>query len=129
MPTARRTRSGSSRTTWPHAPRSRVSARCRSREPSQEGVVSMTENAASTATSDAHDASQHRPGTGGPTVVPPPPATGARGSSWTAGRITALVIGSILGLVSICLLGAGGTALWADLTLRDPAGYVTTGGH
>ena len=89
----------------------------------------MTENAASTATSDAQDAGQHRSGTGGPTVVPPPPATGARRSSWSAGRIIALVIGSIVGLVSIFVLGAGGTALWADLTLRDPAGYVTTGGH
>jgi hypothetical protein len=35
------------------------------------------------------------------------------------------VIGGLLVLVSAVLLGAGGTALWADLTRRD-AGYLTT---
>jgi hypothetical protein len=38
------------------------------------------------------------------------------------------VVGSLLGLVSLVLLGAGGTALWADRTQRD-AGYVTTDVH
>jgi hypothetical protein len=61
--------------------------------------------------------------------VPSPPATAARSSGWTAGRITALVVGALLVLVSIGLLGAGGTALWADLTQRDPAGFVTTNVH
>jgi hypothetical protein len=41
----------------------------------------------------------------------------------------ALVIGALLVLVSLGLLGAGGTALWADRTQRDAAGYVTTGVH
>ena len=55
---------------------------------------------------------------------------GARtGSSrWTAGRITALVIGSLLVLLSLVVLGAGGTALWADRTQRE-AGYATTDVH
>jgi hypothetical protein len=60
--------------------------------------------------------------------VPPRPEPDARPSRWTAGRITALVIGSLLVLVSLGLLGGGGTALWADLTKRD-GGYVTTGVH
>jgi hypothetical protein len=47
---------------------------------------------------------------------------------WTGGRITALVIGALLVLVSLALLGGGGTGLWADLTQRE-AGYVTTGVH
>jgi hypothetical protein len=52
----------------------------------------------------------------------------APASAWTAGRITALVIGSLLVLLSLGLLGTGGTALWADRTQRE-AGYVTTDVH
>ena len=51
-----------------------------------------------------------------------------RSSRWTAGRVTALVIGTLLVLFSLALLGAGGTALWADRTQRD-GGYVTTDVH
>jgi hypothetical protein len=61
-------------------------------------------------------------------AVPPGPEAAARPSRWTAGRITALVIGALLVLVALVLLGAGGTALWADRTQRD-AGYVTTDVH
>ena len=78
--------------------------------------------------SNSADVAQRERTPGAPTVVPAPPTTG-RHSGWSAGRITALVIGSILGLVSLGLLGTGGTALWADLTQRDEAGYVTTGAH
>lgn len=49
-------------------------------------------------------------------------------SGWTGGRIAALVIGTLLVLVSLALVGGGGTALWADRTQRD-AGYVTTSVH
>jgi hypothetical protein len=49
-------------------------------------------------------------------------------SRWTAGRVTALVIGSLLVLLALGLLGTGGTALWADRTQRE-AGYVTTDVH
>lgn len=47
---------------------------------------------------------------------------------WPAARIAALAGGSLLVLLSLGLLGAGGTALWADLTQRED-GYVTTGVH
>ena len=56
------------------------------------------------------------------------PEVAARPSRWTGGRITALVIGSVLVLLSLTLLGAGGTGVWADLTQRD-AGYATTDVH
>jgi hypothetical protein len=49
--------------------------------------------------------------------------------NWTAGRVVAVVIGSLMTLVSVGLLGAGGTALWADLSHRDAAGYVTSDVH
>lgn len=55
-----------------------------------------------------------------------PGATG--GSRWTGGRVAAVAIGSLLALLGVGLLGAGGTGVWADLTQRD-AGYVTTGVH
>jgi hypothetical protein len=52
----------------------------------------------------------------------------SRSSGWTAGRITAIAIGTLLVLVSLVLLGAGGTGVWADRTQRD-GGYVTTDVH
>jgi hypothetical protein len=58
----------------------------------------------------------------------PEPKVTTRRSPWTVGRIIALVIGVLLVLVSLAMLGAGGTALWADRTQRD-AGYVTTDVH
>ena len=51
-----------------------------------------------------------------------------RPSRWTAGRVGGLVIGTLLVLFSLALLGAGGTALWADRTQRAE-GYVTTDVH
>jgi hypothetical protein len=70
-----------------------------------------------------------------PTALPAPDATGvgkpkvsAHPSGWTAGRIAAVVIGALLVLLSLALLGAGGTAVWADRTQRD-ASYVTTSVH
>jgi hypothetical protein len=69
-------------------------------------------------------------GQAGPSeTLPPPPKAAARRSGWTGGRITALVIGALLVLVSLGLLGGGGTALWFDRTQRDAAGYVTTDVH
>ncbi len=60
-----------------------------------------------------------------------PPAAGApAGTSttrWTGGRVTAVVLGSILVLLAVALLGAGGTALVFDRTQRDAAGYLMTG--
>jgi hypothetical protein len=60
-----------------------------------------------------------------PAAAPPSAPTKRRG--WTAGRIVSLVIGCILGLVSLGLLGAGGFATWATNTQRDAAGYLTSG--
>ena len=74
----------------------------------------------------AHDAAH--PGEG-PPAAPSRPQAAARPSGWTGGRITALVIGVLLALVSLTLLGSGGTALWADTTQRDAAGYLTTSAH
>jgi hypothetical protein len=56
------------------------------------------------------------------------PQTAARRSGWTGGRVAALVIGALLVLLSLALLGAGGTAVWADRTQRD-GGYATTDVH
>jgi hypothetical protein len=56
------------------------------------------------------------------------PTSVARSSNSTGGRIAALVIGALLVLFALALLGAGGTALWADRTQRD-GGYVTTDVH
>ncbi len=64
----------------------------------------------------------------GPAAVPARPETAPRLSGWTGGRITAVVIGALLVLISLVFLGGGGTVLWADLTQRD-AGYITTDVH
>jgi hypothetical protein len=89
----------------------------------------MTENRVPSTTSGAADVAERQRGAGAQTVVPPPPAIGTERSGWSSGRITALVIGSILTLVSIGSLGVGAMALGTDLTRRDAAGYVTTGAH
>ena len=49
-------------------------------------------------------------------------------SGWTGARLTALAIGALLVLLSLALLGGGGTALWADRTQRE-GGYVMTDVH
>ena len=93
----------------------------------------MNESNISPTARSAGDAAHHgtltqpRPPQGGP-ALPPRPEAVARPSGWTGGRITALVIGALLVLVSLVLLGGGGTALWADRTHRD-AGYLTTDVH
>lgn len=73
-----------------------------------------------------------RPLKGEPAIAEAPtaaaPTTATRRSGWTAGRITALVIGALQVLVALVLLGGGGTALWADRTQRDD-GYITTDMH
>lgn len=64
------------------------------------------------------------PSIGPPGVVPSPAPAQRRG--WTAGRIVSLVIGCILGLISLGPLAAGGFATWATSTQRDAAGYLTS---
>jgi hypothetical protein len=60
---------------------------------------------------------------------------GPRPAGWTPARIVSVVIGAVLALCSLGLLGAGGTALWAQ-TAKGPGGYLdfgtrtyTTGGY
>jgi hypothetical protein len=59
-----------------------------------------------------------------PSTPPPPPARS--GARWSVGHILLVVFGSIVALLGVALLGAGGTALWVDLTQRDDDGYLTT---
>jgi hypothetical protein len=87
----------------------------------------VNEEYVSQTTLSADDAA-HDGGQAGRAAVPPSPEAAARPSGWTAGRITALVIGVLLVLISLGLLASGGTALWADRTQRE-AGYVTTDVH
>jgi hypothetical protein len=56
----------------------------------------------------------------GPAAAPPAP------SGWTAGRIVSVVAGSVIGLIALAFLGAGGVTAWATTTQRDAAGYLST---
>lgn len=56
------------------------------------------------------------------------PQVAVGSTRWTGGRITALGIGVLLGLVALVLLAAGGAGVWADTTQRE-GGYVTTDDH
>src|SRR5690348_18397941 len=60
-------------------------------------------------------------GSGGPGGGSPPGPAGG----WTAGRMVAVLVGSVLALFSLGLLGGGGTLLWAGQALRHD-GFVTT---
>ena len=60
---------------------------------------------------------------------------GPRPVGWTSARIVSAIIGAVVVLCSLGLLGAGGTALWAQ-TAKGPGGYLnlgtrtyTTGGY
>jgi hypothetical protein len=67
------------------------------------------------------------PGADGPDLPGGAPGQlpGQRAKGWTAGRVIAVVAGSLLALVSLGLLGGGGTLLWVGQALRQD-GYVTT---
>ena len=88
----------------------------------------MNETQLSPATRSAGDTAQLQRGPGVPPAIQNPPQAVVRPSDWPPGRITALVIGALIVLISVALLGGGGTGLWADLTQRD-GGYVTTSVH
>lgn len=60
-------------------------------------------------------------------AAPSAPSASSAVGNWTGGRITSLVIGSILALLSFGLLTGGAATWWADGTQRDAAGYVSTG--
>jgi hypothetical protein len=53
------------------------------------------------------------------------PTPAPAGTGWTAGRILALAVGSVLLLISLALIAGGATLVWAD-TLQIHSGYVTT---
>jgi hypothetical protein len=90
-------------------------------------VIPVKSHMASTAQS--ADAAQPAGEPARPVELPQPPGAAPRRSRWTAGRVTALLIGSLLLLSSVGLLGGGAVALWADVTQRDATGYVTTDVH
>jgi hypothetical protein len=94
-----------------------------------KGVVPVNESNVSPTALSARDPVHTEERPAGPAAVAPRPEVAGRPSGWTGGRITALVIGTLLLLISVGLLGGGGTALWADLSHRDTAGYVTTDVH
>ena len=98
-------------------------------ETSLKEVVPVNESYVSPAARSADDTAHREGKPGGPTAVPQRPQGSARPPGWTGGRITALAAGVLLALVSVGLLGSGGTALWANAAQRDAAGYVTTGVH
>ncbi|MGH3176376.1 MAG: hypothetical protein ACRDPF_21255 [Streptosporangiaceae bacterium] len=53
------------------------------------------------------------------------PIPTSAGSGWTTGRIIALAAGSVLLLISLALIAASGTLMWAD-NEQVHSGYVTT---
>lgn len=64
-------------------------------------------------------------------TVPAAPGTseqvaGVRTQSWGAGRITAVVIGSLAALVALAAVAAGVTAVVLDQTQRDANGFLMT---
>lgn len=66
------------------------------------------------------------PGTPAGQSRPPEPSdVAAARTGWTAGRVIALVAGSVLAVVSLLLLGGAGALTWADQ--QPQGGYLTTG--
>ncbi len=57
----------------------------------------------------------------------PPGDYGPSGSSWSAGRATAVVAGSVLVLLGVGAAAGGAAALTADRGARNADGFVTTG--
>jgi hypothetical protein len=47
-------------------------------------------------------------------------------TSWRAGGIALVILGSIVALIAFGLLAGGGVLMWADRTQRDTAGYLTS---
>ena len=57
-------------------------------------------------------------------VAEPAVAEAAPTRKWTAGRIVAIIAGSILALISLGLLAGGVTGMVYDLTQRDSDGFL-----
>lgn len=60
-----------------------------------------------------------------PQVAPSSPAPPAGPDGWTAGRVTALVAGTVLALVSFGLLAGSAFLAWAEL-VQSHSGYLET---
>ena len=69
--------------------------------------------------------SSSTPSPGTPPPATPPPDAGKTG--WTAGRVIALVLGSIASLIGVALLLGGLALIVAHTGARDSDGYYTTG--
>jgi hypothetical protein len=65
-----------------------------------------------------------RPQAATPATTPPP--RGGSSSRWSAGRVLALVLGSVAGLVGLLLLLAGLALVGLEAFVRDSDGYYTT---
>lgn len=57
----------------------------------------------------------------------PPPATGAPVNRWTAGRVIALVVGTVIVLTSLGMATAGVSLAVASATMRDDDGFLMSG--
>ncbi|MGY1708830.1 DUF4389 domain-containing protein [Geodermatophilus sp. SYSU D00758] len=70
---------------------------------------------------------QAAPPAAAPAAAPPAagPAAAPAPSSWTAGRVVAVVVGALLLMTSTGLLVGGGSLAWADTTQRED-GFVMT---
>ena len=93
-----------------------------------KGVVTVNESQVPSTATSTRDTERVEGGPASLGAATPRPEAAAGPSGWTGGRITALVIGSLLLLISFGLLGIGGVAVWAN-TQRDEAGYVTPDSH
>jgi hypothetical protein len=60
------------------------------------------------------------------TAEPPPSAQTAEPPRWSGGRITAVVLGSLLALVAAGVMSAGIAGVVVDQTQRDDQGFVMT---
>ena len=63
-----------------------------------------------------------------PEITPPTPTPTPTPHRSRPGRIAALVVGSLVGLLALGLSAAGGVGLWAD-GQKDADGYLSTGSH
>jgi len=76
---------------------------------------------ASPATSPGLSGASPSSGSGGD---PNPQAGRSPAARWGAGRVTAVVLGSLVALTALGLLSGGAVLRFADVALRDPDGYL-----
>jgi hypothetical protein len=62
-----------------------------------------------------------------PTPVPPAPAPARQGSNWTLGRVLAVLLASIAGLIGLGMLLGGGAIIVAHGVVRDDDGFYESG--